>query len=173
MNDICWGLASLVYVAVYGRMGTPEVATIQICNTINNLFLVVIFGLSSAAAVMVGNSIGEGKELLVREYAKRYSVISVKVGLALGLVIAVASPLMLNFFNVSDIVKKSSQLFLIISAVFFIRVLGIMLIVAFYARVGCGECIYRRFYHVVYWRTINCSRRVCFSFSGTYSISLL
>lgn len=130
MNDICWGLASLVYVAVYGRMGTPEVATIQICNTINNLFLVVIFGLSSAAAVMVGNSIGEGKEWLVREYAAKYCVISVKVGLALGLIIAATSPIILNFFNVSDIVKNSSRIIIyIISAVFFIRALVIMLIV--------------------------------------------
>lgn len=130
MNDICWGLATLVYVAVYGRMGTPEVAAIQICNTINNLFLVVIFGLSSAAAVMVGNSIGEGKEWLVREYAAKYCVISVKVGLALGLIIAATSPIILNFFNVSDIVKNSSRIIIyIISAVFFIRALVIMLIV--------------------------------------------
>ena len=46
LNDMCWGLASLVYVAVYGRMGTQEVAAIQICNTVNNLFYGCNFGLS-------------------------------------------------------------------------------------------------------------------------------
>ena len=130
LNDMCWGLASLVYVAVYGRMGTQEVAAIQICNTINNLFMVVIFGLSGAAAVMIGNSIGAEKEWLGKQYAKRFSFLSVGVGIVLGLLIAVTSPAMLSFYNVSETVKYSSQIILfIISIVFFIRVLGIMLIV--------------------------------------------
>lgn len=130
LNDMCWGLASLVYVAVYGRMGTQDVAAIQICNTINNLFMVVIFGMSSAAAVMIGNSIGAGKEWLGRKYATKFSILSVEVGIVLGLLIAITSPAMLGFFNVSDIVINSSQKILyIISIIFFIRVLGIMLIV--------------------------------------------
>jgi putative MATE family efflux protein len=130
LNDICWGLASLVYIAVYGRMGTQAVAAIQICNTINNLFMVVIYGLSSAAAVMVGNSIGAGKESLSNDYARRFSLLSVVAGIVLGLLLAATTPLMLSAFNVSDTVRRSSQIILyIISAIFFIRVLGIMLIV--------------------------------------------
>ncbi|MFZ5945964.1 MAG: MATE family efflux transporter [Bacillota bacterium] len=130
LNDMCWGLASLVYVAVYGRMGTQEVAAIQICNTINNLFMVVIFGLSSAAAVMIGNSIGAEEEWLTRKYARTFSILSIQVGFVLGVIVAVTSPAILNFFNVSDIVRDSSQIILlIISVIFFIRVLGIMIIV--------------------------------------------
>ncbi|MGI6226524.1 MAG: MATE family efflux transporter [Peptococcales bacterium] len=130
LNDMCWGLASLVYVAVYGRMGTQAVAAIQICNTINNLFLVVIFGLSSAAAVMVGNSIGAGRESLGKSYARKFSILSVVVGVVMGLLLALTSPFMLKFFNVSQAVKTSSQIILyIISLIFFIRVLGFMLIV--------------------------------------------
>jgi len=130
LNDICWGLASLVYVAVYGRMGTQAVAVIQICNTVNNLFMVAVIGMSSAAAVMVGNSIGEGKEWLSNDYARRFSVLSVLVGIALGLVLAATSPLLLSFFNVSDAVRSSSLIILyIISVIFFIRVLGIMFII--------------------------------------------
>ncbi|HHW31846.1 MAG TPA: MATE family efflux transporter [Clostridiaceae bacterium] len=130
LNDTCWGLASLVYSAVYGRMGTQAVASIQICNTIFNLFMVAAFGLSSATAVMVGNSIGAGEEELGRDYARRYIILSVLVGVLLGLSIAVASPLMLGFFNVSETVKRSSQAILYISSVtFFIRVLDVILIV--------------------------------------------
>lgn len=130
LNDICWGLGSIVYSIVYGRMGTQAVASIQICNTISNLFLVVFFGMSSAATVMVGNSIGEGKEKLVKDYAKRFSVLSVIVGIVLGLILSVTSPFMLNFFNVTDVVKSNSQNILyIISGIFPIRVLCIILIV--------------------------------------------
>ena len=130
LNDICWGLASLVYAAVYGRMGTQAVAVIQICNTVNNLFLVVIFGLSSAAAVMVGNSIGAGKESVGKSYAERFSLLSVALGILLGVLLALTSPAVLSVFNVSDTVRSDSQIVLyIISVIFFIRVFDVILIV--------------------------------------------
>lgn len=130
LNDICWGLASLVYAAVYGRMGTQAVATIQICNTVNNLFLVVIFGMSSAAAVMVGNSIGAGAVSEGKDYAKKFSVLSVGWGLILGILLAVVAPNILNIFNVSTNVRQDALILLwIISGVFFIRVFSIILIV--------------------------------------------
>lgn len=130
LNDMCWGLASLVYVAVYGRIGFQAVATIQICNTVNNLFMVVTFGLSSAAAVMIGNSIGAGEEWLSKDYAKKFSGLAIVVGIAMGAILALTSPLILNFFNVSLTVRNNAQIILyMISVIFFIRVLGIMLIV--------------------------------------------
>lgn len=130
LNEMCWGLASLVYVAVYGRMGTQAVATIQICNTISNLFLIVAFGMASAASVMVGNSIGAGEEQQSKDYARRFSFLSVGAGLGLGLLLAVSSPAILSVFNVSDAVRHASQnIIYIISVIFFIRVLNIIFIV--------------------------------------------
>lgn len=130
LNDIFWGLASLVYIAVYGRMGTQAVAVIQIANTVNNLFMVVAFGLSSAAAVLIGNSIGAGKEDLVHSYTRKFMILSVEVSLVMGMILALSSPLILNFFEVSASVRSSAQAILyMISAIFFIRVLGIMLVV--------------------------------------------
>lgn len=130
LNDLCWGLASLVYIAVYGRMGTQAVASIQICNTVNNLFMVVAFGLSNAAAVMIGNSIGEGDLNKTKYYAKNLVAASILASIVLGLILAATSPYILNFFNISSAVRSSAQIILyMISVVFFIRVLGIMLIV--------------------------------------------
>jgi Na+-driven multidrug efflux pump len=130
LNDIFWGLASLVYIAVYGRLGTQAVAAIQIVNTVNNLFMVVAFGLSSAAAVLIGNSIGAGREDLVHAYTRKLMITSVEVSLIMGVFLAVTSPLILNFFEVSAMVRDSAQAILyMISIIFFIRVLGIMLVV--------------------------------------------
>jgi putative MATE family efflux protein len=130
LNDICWGLGMLVYAAVYGRMGIRAVAVVQICNTITNLFMVAIFGMSSAAAVMVGNSVGAGDEGLSRNYARRFSMLSVVTGIGLGAVLAASSRWILNFFNVSGPVRSDSLVILyFVSLIYFIRVFDIILIV--------------------------------------------
>lgn len=130
LNDICWGLGTMVYAVVYGRMGTQAVAAVQICNTIGNLFMVAIFGMSSAAAVMVGHSIGAGEYERGRDYAGRFSILAVITGIGLGLSLAITSPLVLNMFNVSSLVRNYAQIILlIVSGIFFVRVFDIILIV--------------------------------------------
>lgn len=130
LNDTFWGLASLVYIAVYGRLGTQAMAAIQIVNTVNNLFMVVAFGLSSSAAVLIGNSIGAGLEEQVHSHTRKFIIVSVEISILMGVLLALSSSVILDFFQISNTVRHSAQMILyMISAIFFIRVLGIMLIV--------------------------------------------
>jgi len=130
LNDICWGAASLVYTAVFGRMGTQAVAAIQIVNTITNLFLITIFGISNAAAVMVGNSVGAGKVRQARLYAQKFVILSIIAGVFLGSMLAVFAPLILRVFNVSSKVQRDALLILYMAAaVFSVRILANTIIV--------------------------------------------
>ena len=130
LNDVLWAMASLIYSVVYGRMGTGATAAIQICNTVNNMFMVVTFGMASASAIMVGNSIGEGKEDQAVDYAKKFMAVSLFVSILLGLILALTAPLILDLFNVSDEVRSSTLIMLyIISFIFVIRFLGMVIIV--------------------------------------------
>ncbi|HEY8344509.1 MAG TPA: MATE family efflux transporter [Bacillota bacterium] len=129
LNDLCWGLAAMVYTAVYGHMGSQVVAAIQIVNSVSNLFMVVIYGISNAAAVMVGNCIGAGKVQQGKVYARKFTRLSVAIGFLLGGLLAFASPYMLRFFNVSAQALHYARIILyVVSAIFFIRVLDIILI---------------------------------------------
>ena len=62
LNEICWGLGAVVYSVAYGRIGTQAIASVQITSTISNLYMVLVFGIANASAVMVGNLIGAGEE---------------------------------------------------------------------------------------------------------------
>lgn len=130
LNDLLWALASLIYSFVYGRMGTGATATIQICNTVSNMFMVVAFGISSASSIMIGKSIGEGKEDQTLDYAKKFLMVTFFIGIIAGIGLALTSPLILSFFNVSDQVKNSTLIILyIISIIFVVRFLGMVIIV--------------------------------------------
>ncbi|MDR7855256.1 MATE family efflux transporter [Tissierella sp.] len=130
LNDVLWAMASLIYSVVYGRMGTGATAAIQICNTVSNMFMVVTFGMASASAIMIGNSIGEGKEEQTIDYAKKFMGISSFVSIILGLSLALTSPLILDLFSVSSEVRSSTLIMLyIISIIFIVRFLGMIIIV--------------------------------------------
>ncbi len=130
LNDVFWALASLTYSVVYGRMGTEATASVQICNTVSNIFMVVLFGMANSSSIMIGNSIGEGREDRTIEYAKKFMKISVIISIFLGLCLALASPFILKLFNVSDGVRHSTLIMLyIISTIFVVRFLGLLIIV--------------------------------------------
>ena len=130
LNDVLWAMASLIYSVVYGRMGTGPTAAIQITNTVSNMFMIVTFGMASASAIMIGNSIGEGKEDQTIDYAKKFMGISLYLSIILGAVLALTSPLILDLFNVSNEVRHSTLIMLyIISFIFIVRFLGMVIIV--------------------------------------------
>lgn len=116
LNEACWGLGMTFYTAAYGKIGTGAIAAMQICNTILNLMMVACFSISNAALVMVGHEIGAGKQEKAKKYANRYALISLILGLLMGVsLIAFSSPI-LSLFNVSDAVKESAKAVLIIYA---------------------------------------------------------
>lgn len=130
LNDLLWASASLIYSVVYGRMGIEATASVQICNTVNNMFMVVTFGMASAASIMIGKSIGEGKEDEAVDYGRKFMVVSFFVSLIIGLGLALMSPFILTLFNVSEQVRRSSLIMLYtISVIFVIRFMGLLIIV--------------------------------------------
>ncbi len=130
LNDVLWAMASLIYSVVYGRMGVGAMASVQIANTVSNMFMVVTFGLASAASIMIGNSVGRGNEAETMDYARKFMVVSFAAGIVLGIGLAVANPLILSLFNISEDVRSSTATILyIISVVFIIRFMGMVIIV--------------------------------------------
>lgn len=130
LNEACWGLGIVVYSVAYGRIGTQAMASVQISNTIQNLFMVLIFGVASSATVMIGKKIGAGDEEAGKLYARRFAMLGAVVGIVLGLILWISAPGILSFFKVSESVSHDSLLILYISAVVLvIKMFNIILIV--------------------------------------------
>ena len=130
LNEGCWGLGAVVYSVVYGRIGTQAMASVQICTTIQNIFMVIIFGIANAATVLIGNKVGAGKEKEAIEDSIRISLISALIGIIIAILLSSTSGIILSFFNVSEAVKHTSKIILyIVSAILLIRVTNISIIV--------------------------------------------
>ena len=130
LNEACWGFGSVMYNIIYGRIGTQAIASVQIATTINNLFMVIIFGIGNAALVMVGAQVGRGDEEKADEYGKN----CIKLGCLIGLIIAIALSLcassIISIYDVSEQVKIWSRYIIYAtSIVMVIRVYNIIAIV--------------------------------------------
>lgn len=129
LNEACWGIGTIVYSMVYGRIGTKAMASVQICTTIQNIFMVITFGISSAAAVMIGNEIGADNKENGKVYARRFSLLGVGIGIVIGSILALSAPKILTLFNISDEVYHSSLIILYVtSLIMIVRVFNIILI---------------------------------------------
>lgn len=130
LNEGCWGLGSIMYNIIFGRIGTKEIAAVQIATTINNLFMVIILGIASAALVIVGGQIGKGYNEKGYEYGKKIIKLGCIIGVFLALGLVMLSSNLLSIFDVSDQVRDWAKYILyVIAIVMVIRVFNIIVIV--------------------------------------------
>lgn len=115
-NEACWALGNITYTAIYARIGTSAAASIQICSTVMNLFMIVTFGLANAAVVIIGNEIGANRESEAISASKKISSLSIKISMVLAILLALLAKPIVSFFNVSPEVKMAAQYILYIYA---------------------------------------------------------
>lgn len=90
-NEVMWGLGTAANTAILGHLGSAAVAANSVAQVARQLATVVSFGLSSAAAIYLGKTIGENRLAHARAYAKRFIYLSLAMGALGGVVILAAS----------------------------------------------------------------------------------
>lgn len=86
-NELIWGSGMAMISAVMGHLGGAAVAAHSVAQTSRQLAMVVSLGVSGAAAIILGKTIGEGRRDLAKVYASRFMKLSLIVGIAGGLFI--------------------------------------------------------------------------------------
>ena len=106
VNEVMWGLGTAANTAILGHMGSPAVAANSVAQVARQLATVVSFGLSSAAAIYLGKTIGEKKQEYAREYSKRFILLSIIMGALGGTVILAVSPVAASALSLSVTAKE-------------------------------------------------------------------
>ncbi|MBP1924315.1 putative MATE family efflux protein [Sedimentibacter acidaminivorans] len=141
INEAGWGFGNVTYMAIYANISARAAASMQICSTIMNLFMIIAFGLSYASLVIIGNEIGASREDIAIESSKKIVVLSFWTGLFLGGGLLFAAKPIVSFFNVSAEVKTASTYVLYIFSVCMpLRVVNMVMIVGILR--GGGDATY-------------------------------
>lgn len=140
-NDMMWIGGLTVYFLAFSKLGTTATATMQISNTVNNVFNIFGIGIALAGGVIVGNRIGAQEEERAKTEAKKISTFSVMLGIIIGIIFFIISPYVVKLFSIEDETKKSIVAVLrIMSIVLPVRFFGIMQIIGILR--GGGDVVF-------------------------------
>lgn len=101
LNELLWATGVTMYAYVYGRMGTEVVSAMTIYQTIEQLVFVLILGLANSAAIILGNTLGEGQLDQAYAEAKLFIGLALGVSFFLGLLIFLLAETSVGFFPLS------------------------------------------------------------------------
>lgn len=100
-NEMLWGFGMVVNNAIYSNTGYENYAACTILRTIESLCLIMFIGLNDGGAVIIGKTVGEGRESLAYTYAKKLAVSVPVLSFLLGVGIILIRGFLINLFNLS------------------------------------------------------------------------
>ena len=84
LSGAIWGVAMAIQTGILGHLGSSAIAANSVATTVFQIVTVFIYASASAAAVMIGKTIGEGHIALLRPYARTFQGLFLGIGLVSG-----------------------------------------------------------------------------------------
>ena len=119
-NEIAWSIGTSLYMVAFGLMGTSTVAAVQIASAVAQILFVFVRGAGNATAVMLGNTIGEGREEDAKRDSRRFLVLLPMLAAVVGVILIICRPLLLSIYEVSPETMDSVNLLLFLHAFLFV-----------------------------------------------------
>lgn len=120
INEMLWGLAHSLHVVILGHMSVEAVAANSICSVVFQMSMSLIIGVSSASAVIIGKTVGQGDLSRTSQYAHRLLRVYFVVGLALCALILLLREPVIRFYRIApDTVAMARQFMLVYAGVIF------------------------------------------------------
>lgn len=117
LTDGLFGVSTALQTVILGHMSDPAIAANSVASTLYQVLKVASVGSASAAAVIIGKTLGEGKNEKIREYARTMQIIFLCIGILTGILLFFIRIPILHFYNISAEAKELANAFLLVLCV--------------------------------------------------------
>lgn len=121
LSQLLWSVSVPMQTAILGRLSTTAVDAIaanSVATTFYQYLKVIVQSMSAACAVMIGTAIGRGDLKRVRSDGRTLSVLSVSIGLVLGVVLFLLRQPLLSLYSLTPETRVlADQLMIVMSVV--------------------------------------------------------
>lgn len=105
LNELLWASGAAVVSAIIGKLGTPFMAANSICMVMTQLVTVMIYGVSTATATIVGNTVGGGEYDRARQTGRTMMLMAILLGVLSSLIMLSLRGAAVSLYNVSELTK--------------------------------------------------------------------
>ena len=105
-NEVLWTLGSSVLSVIMGHLGKEFVAANSICSVMFQCITMSTHGINGAAAVMAGNTIGEGKYEQAQKQGLTLFFISIGIGIINCVLTLILKGPLVSFYNITPETHK-------------------------------------------------------------------
>jgi putative MATE family efflux protein len=135
LNELLWSMGTVIISQSYSTRGLEVVAASNIASTAWNLFCIILFGMSSAISIMVGQLLGAGKIAEAKDVDNKLIFFNVSLHVVVGVLIVLAAPYIPLLYNTTEVVRHMATQML--------RICGVALPIAalynsLYFTIRCG-----------------------------------
>lgn len=116
-NDLIWSLATAVFTAILGHIGSDIIAANSVAVMVVNIGAIAMRGFANATTIVISRTIGEGNIEATKIYAKRMLLLTLTVALMGCVIIIGLRPLILKFYST----KLTEQALKFLSAMLFMN----------------------------------------------------
>ena len=102
LNELFWVTGISLYNLAYARIGTESIAAVNIVASIENFMLIPFFGMFHAGAIIIGNTIGSGRNDEAYLYGKCILMLQFAMAIFAGAVMILSRDVVLSFYKVSE-----------------------------------------------------------------------
>ena len=117
VSGAMWGVAMAIQAAILGHMGAAAIAANSIAAAVFEVVTVVAYASASAAAVVIANTLGEGKKEMVRPYTRTLQVIFLLIGAVTGLLLFLLKDAIVGLYSITPETKRLALEFMTILSV--------------------------------------------------------
>lgn len=118
ITDGLFGVSTALQTVILGHMSDSAISANSVSTTLYQVLKVAAVGSASAASVIIGKTIGEGKSLdKIKEYSKTLQIIFVCIGVLTGIVLFFVRIPIISMYNISEEAKNLADCFLLVLCV--------------------------------------------------------
>ncbi len=119
LNELFWVTGVSLYKLVYARMGTETIAAVNIVATIEEFMFIPFFGIFHGGAIIIGNSIGSGKNETANAYGKFLLITQLIMAVAAGGIMILSRGFVLSFYNISLTTYENAYSLMLVAGLIF------------------------------------------------------
>ena len=117
ITEFLWSIGENVYAMIYGRIGTEDCAAMTLTNPIQGLLIGALSGLSQAAGILIGKSLGKKDYDKAYGDSKKLMLYGLGGSAILSALLILLSRYYVQIYQVENVVKEIAVQLLIVFAI--------------------------------------------------------